>query len=676
MSAPMMRSKSTITRPMPHHNPFVYKGPGPVSPVGPLAAPAMLNSLSTPGSGPQGDYFHPAHTQYPVNTFAQGSAPIAAPPQHAEVGREMLVEEFISMRDDDMFPATAPMSIPLLSPNDTDQFPSSSFPSVCGSMTSGPTLETAPMSRRGSAMNDASISSQFEMVRIQSQQSNPWHQDGSFRASPIAARPPSFLGKRPSEDSGVVVGNSFPYLSPSTAQALPFASPVGSQLPSHSMEPSFSQSSMQSASSAGPSPHELTGPMLADHLAMERSASKDSIKSNSSLKQRAKASLARQNYAAKARQLQPRPAPGTIAPDILDPIETSAKDGKAVIAKAKYERPKHPKVECNQCNEHPEGFRGEHELRRHTQAKHKSMVKKYICRDPAAFGIPHSETPAKALKDCKKCSSEKKYGAYYNAAAHLRRTHFNVRPRKGAAGSKDGPAKADEEKEKRGGKGGGDWPTMNELKLWMIEVTVPMDHAGALGPDGGESVGAVDPEEQEAEATAEAQYASQAAHAMPLAPAGYDTTSFAGLGSGFDMASATFQGDLDSQLTEFCYPGDAVLDPSALQGLPLSSAGFDHLNAGLGAAQLGSQLGSPLGTHLGTHLGTQSVMGTSMMGLDGHSYTSPVSSTATITQPAAYNMDQLLPPGMLQLSPDDVPDMSFEMTFATGQEELFGVQGN
>jgi len=636
MSAPMMRSKSTISRPGPHHNPFAYKGPGPLSPVSPLAPPAMMNSLSTPGSGPQGDYLHPNHAQFAINAFAQTAAAIPTPPQYAE----MNVEDFISMRDGDTF--TAPISIPQVPPHETDQYPSSSFPSVCGSMTSGPTLETAPMSRRGSAMNDGgSISSQFEMVRIQSQQSNVWQPDGSFRASPMAARPPSFLGKRASEDSGVVTGNSFPYFSPSTAPpVLPFANPGASQLQSHPMETSFSQSSMLSTSSAGPSPHELSGPLLAEHLTMERSASKDSIKSNSSLKLRAKATLARQNYAAKARQLQPRPAPGSIPLDLLDPVEISAKEGKAVIAKAKYERPKHPKVVCNQCNEHPEGFRGEHELRRHTQAKHKSMVKKYICRDPARVGLAHSETPAKSLDQCKKCSGEKQYGAYYNAAAHLRRTHFNVRPRKGAAGSKDGLAKADEEKEKRGGKGGGDWPPMNELKLWMVEVTVSMDQDGALGPDGGESVGAVDPEDQEAEAIAEAQYASQT---IPLVPAGYDHTSFAGVGGGFDLASASFQGDLDSQLSDFYY-GDAVLDVSA--ALPIaSSVGFDHMHAGLGATKL--QLGAPLG-----------------------SYASPVSSTATITPAAAY-MDQLLPPGVLQMAAGDLPDLPFELTFATGQEELF-----
>ena len=123
------------------------------------------------------------------------------------------------------------------------------------------------------------------------------------------------------------------------------------------------------------------------------------------------------------------------------------------------------------------------------------MVKKYICQDPALRGIPHSETavkPLKAPKDCKQCSQNKQYGAYYNAAAHLWRTHFRARRQKGAAGSKNGQTKVEEEKEKRGWKDDGGWPSMVELKLWIVEVMVPMDQDGALVSDGDQSVGAMD----------------------------------------------------------------------------------------------------------------------------------------------------------------------------------------
>ena len=50
--------------------------------------------------------------------------------------------------------------------------------------------------------------------------------------------------------------------------------------------------------------------------------------------------------------------------------------------------------------------------------------------------------------------------AYYNAAAHLRRAHF--KPKTPSRKNKDG--------ENRGGKAGGDWPPMSELKYWMKEV--------------------------------------------------------------------------------------------------------------------------------------------------------------------------------------------------------------
>jgi hypothetical protein len=55
------------------------------------------------------------------------------------------------------------------------------------------------------------------------------------------------------------------------------------------------------------------------------------------------------------------------------------------------------------------------------------------------------------------------YGAYYNAAAHLRRAHFHPRKR-GRKGKND---------EKRGGIGGGDHPPMEYLKQnWIKEVEV------------------------------------------------------------------------------------------------------------------------------------------------------------------------------------------------------------
>jgi len=120
--------------------------------------------------------------------------------------------------------------------------------------------------------------------------------------------------------------------------------------------------------------------------------------------------------------------------------------------RASYQRPPIRRVFCNKCNEYPEGFRGEHELRRHTDAKHAPMVKRWICAEPL---VPtNSPQPVIPLDKCKACVNKKRYGAYYNAAAHLRRAHFNPN---------------------RGGKASGDWPPMSILKDWMREVRQSID---------------------------------------------------------------------------------------------------------------------------------------------------------------------------------------------------------
>ncbi|KAK0103784.1 hypothetical protein ONS95_005786 [Cadophora gregata] len=150
-----------------------------------------------------------------------------------------------------------------------------------------------------------------------------------------------------------------------------------------------------------------------------------------------------------------------------------SKDGsqdKVAISKPSYQRPKHDRVCCKLCDNHPDGFRGEHELRRHVDREHKEMVKKWVCIEPTDGG--NHPVPIVPLSRCKACSQQKKkYGAYYNAAAHLRRAHFNPKTK--------GRSKSQQKVEpagKRGGKGGGDEPPMTELKkYWMKEVEVRAD---------------------------------------------------------------------------------------------------------------------------------------------------------------------------------------------------------
>ncbi|KAK4141732.1 uncharacterized protein C8A04DRAFT_13859 [Dichotomopilus funicola] len=703
-TAPMARSKSTMMPSRPIATSFVPNGQSLTVPPSPISVPGSAGGyLSQTAPAP----FIPAPPPFHLPNFAPGPGFVPGPVPQGGLGRELGVDEYLSMQEDGMLSGISPIDIPtstFLPRQDAEQHPCSSFPSAFGSLTSGPTIDTAPMSRCNSNLNDgASISNQFnEMVRIQSQ-----HSVASCRPSPIATQPPPLLGKRASEDSGIIVmqGGAFSYAYPTAAPSQPTV--PGHQ---HPMQPSLSQSSMHSAvSSMAPSPQEASVQYSAGHLDMERSVSHDSIKSNSSLKFRAKEALARQNYAAKSRHLQPKPATGSADDDdTAEAALNNNKDGKAAIAKTKYERPKHPKVLCNQCTDHVEGFRGEHELRRHTEAKHKSMVKKWICRDPALHGIPHNETAVKPLHECKQCSQNKQYGAYYNAAAHLRRTHFKVKPRKSVAGPANGknggqPIKVEEEREKRGGKGGGDWPPMTELKQWMVEITVPMDQAGALLADGVESIGNnmdVEPEGLGPE-FADASFrrysngagltvtAAARGHPMRMMTAdGFDATAaFAGMGEAFGGQTidlATFHGDLDAHLAEMyrnTNNGDGNSNsvptmftqppmPAPLPGMPLSSSGFDYR---AGAVENTNGAG-------GQPLQQQNSITASIAGLDGnsqgssqgqgngHGYTSPVSSTATVTQASMY-MDQLLPPANLKAPrDDDVPDMPFDLTFtAMGQ---------
>ncbi|KAF4968660.1 hypothetical protein FZEAL_10357 [Fusarium zealandicum] len=209
----------------------------------------------------------------------------------------------------------------------------------------------------------------------------------------------------------------------------------------------------------------LASPDSAD---MERSASNTSMSSvrstASNLERRAKEARERVLHAAKTIALAPKPKEGM---NKSHANSAARKEAKMPVNKSNYQRPKHPKVYCDQCTEHPDGFRGDHELRRHVNAKHEGVVKKFICRDPATVGIETKVKAVNPLSKCKACTSGKEYGAYYNAAAHLRRTHFKPKTPRGKKG-----ANVDE---KRGGKGGGDWPPMSELKAWFVETKVKVD---------------------------------------------------------------------------------------------------------------------------------------------------------------------------------------------------------
>ncbi|KAL7931824.1 hypothetical protein V8C35DRAFT_282163 [Trichoderma chlorosporum] len=202
----------------------------------------------------------------------------------------------------------------------------------------------------------------------------------------------------------------------------------------------------------------LASPIFAP-TPMERMDSTCSIRSTaSSMELRARQARER-ILQAQATSIAPMPPPHPQEP----PPVTSGKRS----ARPAGQKSKPPKLFCPFCNEIPEGFRGAHELARHKSAKHSRVVKKFVCRDPRDAGIATALKVLNPLSRCKACASGKQYNAYYNAAAHLRRTHFRVKPNRGRGATAIG--------EKRGGKGGGDWPPMSELKAWFVETEVEVE---------------------------------------------------------------------------------------------------------------------------------------------------------------------------------------------------------
>ncbi|KAI0397197.1 hypothetical protein F5Y17DRAFT_455351 [Xylariaceae sp. FL0594] len=397
-------------------------------------------------------------------------------------------------------------------------------PSICGSLTSGPTYDnTAPMTRQNSQMIHAAshmshgqdaYNSDVSRQNIEYGDASPFTNKQSFR-----------------EDALLAVGSS---MAPCPAWPYPVrTSSEGLLLPSD-MERSLSSTSNASTKST-----------------------------SSCLSARAKDALKQQNHRALNAPLKPKPSVEENKSK-TGPVPDEKADGKAAISKAKYVRPRQPKVYCNLCAEHKDGFRGEHELRRHKDAKHQALVKKFICVDPVELGLPANVQAVNPLSKCKACKGKKKYGAYYNAAAHLRRTHFKKKPsrskNKGAAGAGTGAGLSEEEK--RGGKGGGDWPSMPELKNWMKEVYVCRD----------EQLSRDDNEDAEDEVEVEFENTQPFYHAEPEeAPAMLSDNAAAFSCSGDFMPGVHYN---------FAAPMPVNADMSYMEPMPLSSAdfGFTHTN--------------------------------------------------------------------------------------------------
>ncbi|KAF2691734.1 hypothetical protein K458DRAFT_411456 [Lentithecium fluviatile CBS 122367] len=166
------------------------------------------------------------------------------------------------------------------------------------------------------------------------------------------------------------------------------------------------------------------------------------------------------------------------------------------------------RLKCPHCDDYPDGFRSEHELRRHSNRVHRKTRKVWVTIDTS---------PDKSfLANCKACQTGKRYNECYNAASHLRRMHFHPHKR--------GERKMSAAEARRGGKPGDLDPPMDVLKAhWLREVDESFGDADEQSAGGSGSPVASDQAERTAQDKTDAskvQLPSQPTANQPEKPEG------------------------------------------------------------------------------------------------------------------------------------------------------------